>query len=62
MDMLFFEREIKKVSKIVGPTGWDTMRSQDPRVNGQLRKEQIAKETEARNATNRRKRLLRGYD
>lgn len=62
MDMLFFEDEIKKVSKKVGPSGWGTMRLQDPRLNGQLRKDQIAKETEARNATNRRNRLLRGYD
>ena len=62
MDMLFFEGEIKKVSKKVGQSGWSTMRSQDPRLNGQLRKDQIAKEKEARNATNRRNRLLKGYD
>lgn len=62
MDMLFFEDEIEKVSKKVGPSGWSTMQSQDPRLNGQLRKEQKAKETEERNAMDRRKRLLRGYD
>jgi hypothetical protein len=62
MDMLFFEGEIKKVSNKVGPSGWNIMLIQDPRLNGQLRKDQIAQETEARNAANRRKRLLKGYD
>lgn len=60
--MLFFEDEIKKVSKKVGPSGWSTMRLQDPRINGQLRKDQIARETEAKNVANRRSRLLNGYD
>ncbi|WP_391204098.1 hypothetical protein [Psychrobacillus sp. L4] len=60
--MLFFENEIKKVSKKVGPSGWGTMRLQDPRINGQLRKDQIARETEARNVENRRNRLLNGDD
>ena len=62
MDMLFFEREIKKVSKIVGPSGWNTMRLQDPRLNGQLQKEQIAREKEEKEAMKRRNRLLRGYE
>lgn len=60
--MLFYEDEIRKVSKIVGPEGWSTMRLQDPRVNGQLRKDQMARETEAENLAYRRKRLLDGYD
>ncbi|MHC8517287.1 hypothetical protein [Sporosarcina sp. ITBMC105] len=60
--MLFFEDEIKKVSKKVGPSGWSTMRLQDPRINGQLRKDQIARETEAKNVAMRRSRLLNGYD
>ncbi|MFF2754988.1 hypothetical protein ACFVR1_14710 [Psychrobacillus sp. NPDC058041] len=59
--MLFFEGEIKKVSKKVGTSGLSTMRLQDPRLNGQLRKDQIAKEIEARNAENRRNQLLNGY-
>ncbi|QFG00271.1 hypothetical protein PB01_16445 [Psychrobacillus glaciei] len=62
MDMLFFENEIKKVSKKVGPSGWSTMRLQDPRINGQLRKEQVARETEARDVENRRNSLLNGDD
>ena len=44
--MLFFGNEIRKVSKKVGPSEWSNMRLQDPRVNGQLRKEQIAREKE----------------
>ena len=62
MDMLFYEDEIRKVSKIVGPDGWSTMRLQDPRVNGQLRKDQMTREAEAKNVAHRRKRLLNGYD
>ena len=58
--MLFFGNEIRKVSKKMGPSGWSTMRLQDPRVNGQLRKDQIAREKEAYEAENRRKRLLNG--
>lgn len=60
--MLFFEDEIQKVSKKVGPSGWSTMRLQDPRINGQLRKDQMARETEAKNVANRRNRLLNGYE
>lgn len=45
--MLFFEDEIQKVSEKVGPSEWSKMRLQDPRINGQLQKDQIARETEA---------------
>lgn len=38
------------------------MRLQDPRVNGQLRKDQIARETEAKEVENRRNRSLNGDD
>ncbi|QUG42933.1 hypothetical protein KD050_06735 [Psychrobacillus sp. INOP01] len=62
MDMLFFENEIEKVSKKVGPTEWSTMRLQDPRINGQLQKDQIARETEAKEVENRGNRLLNGDD
>ncbi|GEN84562.1 hypothetical protein SLU01_28740 [Sporosarcina luteola] len=60
--MLFYEDEIKKVAKIMGPSKWSTMRLQDPRINGQLQKDQMARETEARNLEERRKRLLNGYE
>lgn len=60
--MLFYEDEIRKVSKIVGPDGWSTMRLQDPRVNGQLRKDQMARDDEAENMTHRRKRLLNSHN
>lgn len=56
--MLFFENEIKKVSEKVGPSGWSTLQLQDPRINGQLRKEQITRKTEERNIANRRNRLF----
>ena len=56
--MLFFGNEIRKVSKKMGPSGWNTMRLQDPRINGQLRKDQLARETEAKETENRRNRLL----
>lgn len=56
--MLFFENEIKKVSKKVGPSGWSTLQLQDPRINGQLRKEQITRKTEEKNIANRRNRLF----
>lgn len=59
--MLFFEDEIKKVAKIMGASKWSTMRLQDPRINGQLQKDQLARETESRNLEARRKRLLNGY-
>lgn len=58
--MLFFKDEIEKVRKKVGPSEWNTMRLQDPRLNGQLQRDQIARETETRNLENRRKRLLNG--
>lgn len=58
--MLFFVKEIQKVSKTVGPSGRSTMRLQDPRINGQLRKDQIARETEAKEVENRRNRSLNG--
>ncbi len=58
MDMLFFGNEIRKVSKKMGPSGFSTMRLQDPRINGQLRKDLIARETEAKETENRRNRLL----
>lgn len=58
--MLFFGNEIRKVSKKMGPSGWSTMRLQDPRINGQLQKDQKARETEANEVENRRKRLLNG--
>lgn len=58
--MLFFGNEIQKVSKKVGPSGWSTMRLQDPRINGQLRKDQIAREKEAKEVENRRNRSLYG--
>ena len=60
--MLFFYNEIQKVSKKVGPSGRNIMRLQDPRINGQLRKDQIARETEAKEVENRRNRLLNGRD
>ena len=60
--MLFFGNEIRKVSKKMGPSGWSTMRLQDPRVNGQLRKDQIAREKEANEAEKHRNRLLNGDD
>jgi len=44
--MLFFENEIQKVSKKVGPSEWSKMRLQDPRINGQLQKELKAQEME----------------
>ncbi|WP_277586308.1 hypothetical protein [Psychrobacillus antarcticus] len=56
--MLFFGNEIRKVSKKMGPSGFSTMRLQDPRINGQLRKDLIARETEAKETENRRNRLL----
>ncbi|MEK3980296.1 hypothetical protein MKY37_14690 [Psychrobacillus sp. FSL K6-2836] len=62
MDMLFFGNEIQKVSKKVGQSGRNIMRLQDPRVNGQLRKDQIARETEAKEVENRRNRSLNGDD
>lgn len=62
MDMLFFGNEIRKVSKKMGPSGWSTIRLQDPRVNGQLRKDQIAREKEANEAEKHRNRLLNGDD
>lgn len=58
--MLFFGNEIRKVSKKVGPSGYSVMRLQDPRINGQLRKDQIARETEAKEIENHRKRSLNG--
>jgi len=58
--MLFFGNEIQKVSKKVGASGWSTMRLQDPRINGQLRKDQIAREKEAKEVENRRNRSLNG--
>jgi hypothetical protein len=39
MDMsLFFEDEIEKVKRKMDPSGLAEMRSQDPRLNGQLEK------------------------
>lgn len=60
MDMLFFVKEIQKVSKKVGPEGRNAMRLQDPRINGQLLRDQKAWETEAKELENRRNRLLNG--
>lgn len=62
MDMLFFEDEIEKVRKIVGPTGQSAMKLQDPRINRELHWELNARKTEARNFRERRNRLLKGYD
>lgn len=62
MDVLFFENEIQKVSKKVGLSELSTMRLQDPRINGQLRKDQLARETETKEVENRRNRLLNGDD
>ena len=58
--MLFFKDEIKKVSKKGGSSEWSKMRLQDPRINGQLRKDQIAQENEAKEVENLRNRLLNG--
>ena len=60
--MLLFGNEIRKVSKKMGPSAWSTMRLQDPRVNGQLRKDQIAREKEANEAEKHRNRLLNRDD
>lgn len=60
--MLFFGNEIQKVSKKVGPSGRSKMRLQDPRINGQLRKDQLAREMEAKEVENSRNRLLNGDD
>lgn len=46
MDMLFFEDEIQKMSKKVGQAEWSKMQLQDPRINGQLQKDQNAQDTE----------------
>lgn len=62
MDMLFYEDEIEKVKNKVGSTAWGSMRLQDPRINGQLRKDQMARELEAANTRERRNRLLNRYD
>ena len=58
--MLFFEDEIQKVSEKVGPSEWSKMRLQDPRINGQLQKDQIARETEAHEGEYHRNLLLNG--
>ena len=58
--MLFYEEEIEKVRKKVGPSRWNTMRLDDPRINGQLRKDAIAREVEADNVAAHRRRLLNG--
>lgn len=60
--MLFFEDEIEKVSKKIGSARWDSLRLQDPRINGQIRKDQMAREIEANNVREHRNRLLNRYD
>lgn len=60
--MLFFEDEIEKVRKIVGESGRSTMKSQDPRRNGELQWELNARRKEAKTWRERRSRLLKGYD
>ena len=60
--MLFFGNEIRKVSKKMGPSGWSTIRLQDPRINGQLRKDQLAREKEAKEAEKHRNRSLNRDD
>ncbi|MDN4606822.1 hypothetical protein [Sporosarcina highlanderae] len=60
--MLFFEDEIEKVRKVVGNERWNNLRLQDPRINGQLRKDQMARDLEANNVRERRNRLLNRYD
>ncbi|MDW0116971.1 hypothetical protein QTL97_08495 [Sporosarcina thermotolerans] len=60
--MLFFEDEIEKVKNKVGSKMWGSMRLQDPRINGQLRKDQMARDAEANNTRERRNRLLNRYD
>lgn len=58
-DMLFFEDEIQKVRKKVGPSGMRDMTAQDPRMNGQLRKHWLAVEQERKERDARMKRLLK---
>ncbi|MFJ7828316.1 hypothetical protein [Psychrobacillus sp. NPDC096623] len=60
MDMLFFDNEIQKVSKKVGQSEWNIMRLQDPRINGQLLKDMIARKTRADEEEINRNRLLNG--
>lgn len=58
MDMsLFFEDEIEKVKRKIGPSGLKEMMSQDPRLNGQmeeLRAYQRKYRAEQREASRRR--------
>ncbi|SDO08386.1 hypothetical protein SAMN05518871_11016 [Psychrobacillus sp. OK028] len=58
--MLFFDNEIQKVIKKVGPSEWNKMRLQDPRINGQMLKDLIARKTRANEEENHRNRLLNG--
>lgn len=57
--MLFFENEIQKVSKKVGPSEWSTMRLQDPRINGQLQKDQVDRNTDNKEVENHRNPFVR---
>ena len=59
MDMsLFFEDEIEKMKRKLGPSGLREMMSQDPRLNGQLRAFQRRARAEQLEASRRRQTYL----